>query len=79
MREEHRLRVFESRVLRKILWPKRNEVTAEWRRLHNEERYDLYSSTNIIWVIKSRRMRSAGHVARTGDRRGVYRAFGWKI
>jgi hypothetical protein len=55
--EEHRLRVFENRVLRRILGPKRNEVTGEWRKLHNEEFRDLYSSPSIIRIIKSRRMR----------------------
>jgi hypothetical protein len=63
LREEYRLRVFENRVLRRIFGPKRDEATGEWRRLHNEELYDLYSSPNIIRVIKSRRMRWAGHVA----------------
>jgi hypothetical protein len=72
LREEHRLRVFENRVLRGIFGPKRDEVTGEWRRLHNEELNDRYSSTNIIRVIKSRKMRWAGHVARMGDR-GAYR------
>jgi hypothetical protein len=57
LREEHRLRVFENGVLRKVLGPKRYDVTGEWRRLHNEELYDLYWSPNIIWVIKSRRIR----------------------
>jgi hypothetical protein len=65
--------VFENRVLRGIFGPKRDGVTGEWRRLHNEERNDLYSSTDIIWAIKSRRMRWAGHVARTGEGRGAYR------
>jgi hypothetical protein len=65
--EERTLRVFENRVLRRILGPKRDEITEEWRRLHNEELNDLYSSTNIIRVIKSRRMTLAGHVARMGD------------
>jgi len=60
-------------VLRKIFEPKRDEVTGEWRKLHNEELNDLYCSTNIVRVIKSRRMRWAGHVARMGERRGVYR------
>jgi hypothetical protein len=64
LREEHRLRVFENRVLRRIFGPKRDEVMGEWRRLHNEELDDLYSSPNIIRVIKSRRMRWTGHVAR---------------
>jgi hypothetical protein len=70
---EHRLRVFENRVLRRIFEPKRDEVTGEWRRLRNEELNDLCSSPNVIRVIKSRRMRWAGHVARMGDRRGAYR------
>jgi hypothetical protein len=65
--------VFENRVLRRIFGPKRDEVTGEWRRLHNEELNDLYSSPNIIRVIKSRRMRLAGHVARMGEQRGAYR------
>jgi hypothetical protein len=65
--------VFESRVLRKIFRPSRDEVTGEWRRLHNEELYDLYSSPNIIRVIKSRMTRWTGHVARMGDRRGAHR------
>ena len=56
-------------MLRRISGPRRDEITEEWRRLHNEERYDLYSSTNIIRVIKSRRIRWAGHVARMGERR----------
>jgi hypothetical protein len=72
LREEHRLRVFENRVLRRIFGPKRDEVTGEWRRLHNEELNDLYSSPNIR-MIKSRRMRWAGHVARMGKGRGAYR------
>jgi len=62
-------------VLRRIFGPKRDEVTGEWRKLHNEDLNDLYSSPNIIRVIKSRRMRLAGHVARMGERRGVYRGF----
>jgi hypothetical protein len=74
MKEEHRLRVFENRVLRRIFGPRRDEVTGEWRKLHNEELYNLQSSPNITWVNKSRRMRWVGHVARMGDRRGVYRA-----
>jgi hypothetical protein len=73
LREEHRLRVFENRVLRRIFGPKRDEVTGEWRRLHNEELNDLYSSPNIIRVIKSKRMRWAGNVARMGERRGAFR------
>ena len=60
-------------VLRRIFGPRKDEVTREWRRLHNEELNDLYSSPNIVRVIKSRRMRLAGHVARMGDERVVYR------
>jgi hypothetical protein len=63
LREEHRLRVSENRVLRKIFGPKRDEVMGEWRNLHNDELHDLYSSPSIIRIIKSRRMRWAGHVA----------------
>jgi hypothetical protein len=70
LREESKLRVFENMVLRRIFGPRRDE---EWRRLHNEELNDLYSSPNIMRVIKSRRMRWAGHVARMGEERGVYR------
>ena len=61
--------------MRRIFGPRRDEVTWEWRRLHNEELNDLYSSPNIVRVIKSRRMRWAGHVARMGEERGVYRIF----
>jgi hypothetical protein len=68
--------VFENRVLRRIFGPKRNEATGEWRRLHNEELDDLYSSPNIIRVIKSRRMRWAGHVARMGKSQ-VHTGFWW--
>ena len=68
LREEHRLRVFENRVLRRIFGPKRNEVTGEWRKLHNEELNDLYSSSSIVRVIKSKRMRWAGLVAQMGER-----------
>jgi hypothetical protein len=67
LREEHRLRVFENRVLRRIFGPKRDEITGEWRKLHNEELQILYSSTNIIRQMKSRRLRWAGHVARMGE------------
>ena len=66
LREERRLRVFENRVLRRVFGPKRDEVTGEWRQLHNEELIDLYSLLNIVRVVKSRRMRWAGHVARIG-------------
>jgi hypothetical protein len=72
LREEHRLRVFENRVLRRIFGPKRDEVTGSWRKLHNEELHGLYSSPSIIRVIKARRMRWAGHVARMGEVRGAY-------
>jgi hypothetical protein len=72
--EECRLRVFENKVLRRIFGPKKDEVTGEWRRLHNKELYALYSSPNFIRVIKSRRLRWAGHVARMRERRGAYRA-----
>jgi len=64
--------VFENRVLRRVFGPKRDEVTAEWRKLHNEELSDLYYLPNIVRVVKSRRMRWAGHVACMGQRRGVY-------
>ena len=73
LREERKLRVFENMVLRRTFGPRRDEVTGEWRRLHNEELNDLYSSPNIVWVIKSRRMRWAGHVAIMGEERGAYR------
>jgi hypothetical protein len=65
--------VFENRVLRKIFGPKRDEVTGEWRKLHNEELRDLYSSPSIIRIMKSRTMRWAGHVARMGEKRNAYR------
>jgi hypothetical protein len=66
------LRVFENRVLKTIFGPKRDEVKGEWRKLHSEELTDMYSSPNIVWVIKLRKMGWAGHVARMGERRGVY-------
>jgi hypothetical protein len=72
LREEHRLRVFENRVLRRIFGPKRDEVIGGWRKLHNEELHGLYSSSSIIRVIKARRMRWTGHVARVGEVRGAH-------
>ena len=74
MREEHRLRLFENTVLRGIFGPKRDGVTGEWRKLHNEELNDLYCSPNIVRVIKSRRI-WAGRVARNGGRRELHRGF----
>jgi len=71
--EERRLRVFENRVLRRIFGPRRDEVMGEWKKLHNEELNDPNSSSNIIRLIKWRRMRWARHVAHMGDRRGVFR------
>jgi len=73
LREERRLRVFENGVLKRVFGPKRDEVTGEWRKLHNEELRDLYSLPNIVRVIKSRKMRWAGNVARMGEGRGVHR------
>jgi len=73
LREERKLRVFEKMVLRRIFGPRRDDVTGKWKRLHNEELNDLYSSPNIVRVIKSRRMGWAGHVARMSEERGVYR------
>jgi hypothetical protein len=72
LREEHRLRVFENRVLRRIFGPKPDEVTGGWRKLHNEELHGLYSSPSIVRVIKARMMRWVGHVARMGEVRGAY-------
>jgi hypothetical protein len=71
LNEERRLMVFENRVLRKIFGPKKDEATGVWRKIHNEELHDLYSSPNIVRVIKSKRIRWAGHVARMGEGRGV--------
>jgi hypothetical protein len=71
LREEHRLGVLENRALRKIFGPKRVEVTEEWRKLLNEELHDLYSSPNIIRIMKVRRMRWAGHVARMRENRNA--------
>jgi len=74
LRDERGLRVFENRVLRKVFGPKRDEVTGEWTKLNNEELNDLYSLPNIVRVVKSKRMRWAGHIARMGEDRGVHRA-----
>jgi len=71
LREERKLRVFENIVFRRIFGPRRDEVMRDWRRVHNEELNDLYSSPNIVRVKKSRRMRWAGHVARMSEERGV--------
>jgi len=79
MREERRLRMFENRVLRRIFGPKTDEVTGEWRKLHNEELNDLYSSPNIVRVIKSRRMKWTGHVARVGESTDAYRVLVGKL
>jgi hypothetical protein len=76
LREEHRLRVSENRVLRRIFGPKREEE-GSWRTLHNDKLHNLYFSPNIVRVIKSRRMRWAGHVARMG-RREAFTGFGWE-
>ena len=73
LREECRLRVFENSVLRRVFGPKRDKVTVEWRKLHKEELRDLYSLPNMVWVVKSRRMRWAEHVARMGEERWAYR------
>jgi len=75
LREERELRVFENRVLRRIFGPRRDEVTGEWSRIHNEELNDLYSSPNIVRVTKSRRMNWAGHVARMGVERACIRSW----
>jgi hypothetical protein len=73
LRKEHRLRVFENRMLRRIFGPKRDGVRAGWRKLYNEELHNLYSSPSIIRMIKSMRMRLAGHVARIGENWNAYR------
>jgi hypothetical protein len=73
LRKEHKLRVFENKVLRRIFGPKRDEVMGEWRKLHNKELNDLYSSPSIIRIIKSRRMRLAGPCSRNGEKRNAYR------
>jgi len=79
LREERRLRVFENRMLRRVFGPKRDEVTGEWKKLPKEEFRDLYSLPNIVRVVKSRRMRWAGHVARKGEGRGVHRVLVGKL
>jgi len=79
LRKERKLRVFENTVLRRIFGPRRDEVTGEWRRLHNEELNDLYSSPNIVRVIKSRIMRWAENVARMGEEREMYRVLVGKL
>jgi hypothetical protein len=73
LREEHRLRVFENKVLMRLFGPKRDEETGGSKKLHNEELHNLYSSPSIITIIKSRRMRWVGHVARMGEQRNAYR------
>jgi hypothetical protein len=78
LREELRPGVFENKVLRRMFGRKRDEVTREWRKLHNEELHDLYSSPSITRIIKARRMRCEGYVARIGEKRNAYRLFGGK-
>ena len=73
LREDRRLRVFENRVLRRVLGPKGDELTGEWRKLCNEDLNDVYSLPSIVLVVKLKRMRWAGHVARMGEDRGVHR------
>jgi hypothetical protein len=73
LREENRPRVFDNRVLRRIFGPKRDDVMGDWRKLHNEELHNLYSSPDIMRMIKSGRMRRAGHAPRMGDKRNAYR------
>jgi hypothetical protein len=73
LREEHKLRVFENRVLRRIFGPRRDRVKGGWRKLHNEELHNLNSLPSIIRIIKTRRLRWAGHVARMGEKRSMYR------
>jgi hypothetical protein len=79
LREEHKLREFVNRVLRRIFGPKRDEVTGEWRKLHNKQLRDLYSSPSIIGIIKSKRIRWAGHIARMGEKRNAYRLLVGKL
>jgi len=78
LREERKLRVFQNMVLRRIFRPRRDEVKGDWSRLHNEELNDLHSSPNIVRVIKLRRMRWAGNMARMGEEMGVYGVLGGK-
>jgi hypothetical protein len=73
LRKECKQKVFENRLLRRIFRPKTDKVTGEWRRLHNKKLYAMHSSPNTIWVIKSRRLKRPGYVARMGKRRGAYR------
>jgi hypothetical protein len=77
LREQCRLRMFENGALRRLFGPKRDEVTREWRQLHIKELNDLYTSSNIIRMSKSRRMRLAEHVSSMGEKKGVYRDFWW--
>jgi hypothetical protein len=77
MNDRQTVRVFENRVLRRIFGPKRHEVTGGWRKLHSEELHNLYCSPSVIRIIKLRRMRWGGHVARMG-RRGMHIGFWWK-
>jgi hypothetical protein len=77
-REERRLRVFENRMLRRVFGPKRDEVTGDWRKLHNEELSDLYSLSNFVRVVKSRRMRWAGHVAHIGGGERCAQGSSWE-
>jgi hypothetical protein len=79
LREERRLREFENRVLRRIFGPEKDEVTGVWRKLHNEEFHDLYSSPTIVWVVKSRRLRWVGNVAHMREGRVVYRVLVGKL
>jgi hypothetical protein len=78
LREEPCLRLFENRVLRRVFGAKRHDVTGKWRKLHEEELHDLYSSPNIVQVIKSKQMRWMEHVAQMGEERGVYRVLAGK-
>jgi hypothetical protein len=78
LREEHRLRVFENRVLRRIFGPKKDKVTGEWRKLFNEELRDLYISPSVIRMVKSKRMRWVGHVERIVEKNNAYRLLVWK-